>query len=86
MNGCYRAAGEDTEVVNSVDPLGVLEEMLLTLWFCLLLQVCAMRMPVDMLLQWLPQMMEGMLIWSDDSKNKFRLKVCRVVFLDGSSV
>jgi ribosomal RNA-processing protein 12 len=41
----------------------------------LLLQVCAMRMPVDMLLQWLPQMMEGMLIWSDDSKNKFRLKV-----------
>lgn len=36
-----------------------------------------MRMPVDMLLQWLPQMMEGMLIWSDDSKNKFRLKVGR---------
>jgi len=38
-----------------------------------------MRMPVDMLLQWLPQMMEGMLIWSDDSKNKFRLKVCAVL-------
>jgi hypothetical protein len=37
-----------------------------------------MRMPVDMLLQWLPQIMEGMLIWSDDSKNKFRLKVGRV--------
>lgn len=39
------------------------------------MQVCAMRMPVDLLLQWMPQIMEGMLIWSDDSKNKFRLKV-----------
>lgn len=34
-----------------------------------------MRMPVDLLLVWLPQMLEGMLIWADDSKNKFRLKV-----------
>jgi ribosomal RNA-processing protein 12 len=39
------------------------------------LQVCAMRMPVDMLMIWLPQILEGMLIWADDSKNKFRLKV-----------
>jgi hypothetical protein len=30
---------------------------------------------VDQLEPWLPQMMEGMLIWADDSKNKFRLKV-----------
>lgn len=47
----------------------------------LCLQVCAMRMPVDMLLQWMPQIMEGMLIWSDDSKNKFRLKVRRLLLL-----
>jgi hypothetical protein len=39
------------------------------------MQVCAMRMPVDMLMIWLPQILEGMLIWADDSKNKFRLKV-----------
>jgi ribosomal RNA-processing protein 12 len=36
-------------------------------------------MPVDMLMIWLPQILEGMLIWADDSKNKFRLKVERVI-------
>eukprot|EP00878_Enallax_costatus_P038953 GHUV01044457.1.p1 GENE.GHUV01044457.1~~GHUV01044457.1.p1 ORF type:complete len:407 (+),score=82.08 GHUV01044457.1:595-1815(+) len=41
----------------------------------IVVQVCAMRMPVDMLLVWLPQMLEGMLIWADDSKNKFKLKI-----------
>ena len=45
------------------------------LYTACLFQVCAMRMPVDMLLVWLPQMLEGTLIWADDSKNKFRLKV-----------
>lgn len=49
--------------------------LLIKVLLLLLLQVCAMRMPVDMLLVWLPQMLEGMLIWADDSKNKFRLKV-----------
>ncbi|KAF8071289.1 uhpC [Scenedesmus sp. PABB004] len=43
------------------------------------IKVCAMRMPVDMLLVWLPQLLEGMLIWADDSKNKFRLKIRVIV-------
>jgi hypothetical protein len=46
-------------------------------------QVCAMRMPADLLMVWLPQLLEGMLLWADDSKNKFRLKVGLSRGLDG---
>lgn len=38
-------------------------------------QVCAMRLPADVLLPWLGPMQEGMLLWAEDSKNKFKLKV-----------
>ncbi len=34
-----------------------------------------MRLPVDMLLPQLGAILEGMLIWAEDSKNKFKLKV-----------
>ncbi|WIA12282.1 hypothetical protein OEZ85_012341 [Tetradesmus obliquus] len=43
------------------------------------IKVCAMRMPVDLLMIWLPQILEGMLLWADDSKNKFRLKIRVIV-------
>lgn len=38
-------------------------------------QVCAMRLPVEVLQAHLGAMLEGLLLWSEDSKNKFRLKV-----------
>ena len=38
-----------------------------------------MRMPVDVLLPWLGPMQEGMLLWAEDSKNKFKLKVRAVL-------
>lgn len=38
-------------------------------------QVCAVRLPVDVLDQHMAQILEGLLLWSEDSKNKFRLKV-----------
>ena len=34
-----------------------------------------MRLPVEVLQAHLGQMLEGLLLWSEDSKNKFRLKV-----------
>ena len=34
-----------------------------------------MRLPVEMLEQHLGAILEGILLWSEDSKNKFRLKV-----------
>lgn len=34
-----------------------------------------MRLPVDTLMPFIPQIMEGILLWCEDSKNKFRLKV-----------
>jgi ribosomal RNA-processing protein 12 len=37
------------------------------------------RLPVDVLQPWLPQMLEGLLLWCEDSKNKFKLKVRAVV-------
>ncbi|KAK9815144.1 hypothetical protein WJX73_008694 [Symbiochloris irregularis] len=46
------------------------------LGFC---KVCAMRLPVDQLEPQLKPMLEGLLIWAEDSKNKFRLKVRGVV-------
>ncbi len=36
-----------------------------------------MRLPVDVLEQHMSQILEGLLLWSEDSKNKFRLKVQR---------
>ena len=38
-------------------------------------QVAAMRVPVDMLVPHLGAMLEGILLWASDSKNKFKLKV-----------
>ena len=40
-----------------------------------LVQVCAMRLPADVLEQHLRLILEGLLLWSEDSKNKFKLKV-----------
>lgn len=34
-----------------------------------------MRMPVELLLPQLKAILEGLLIWAEDSKNKFKLKV-----------
>lgn len=36
-----------------------------------------MRLPVDALQPFIPQICEGVLLWCEDSKNKFRLKVNR---------
>ncbi|GAB4822579.1 hypothetical protein N2152v2_009625 [Parachlorella kessleri] len=38
-------------------------------------KVVVMRLPVDSLMPFIPQIMEGILLWCEDSKNKFRLKV-----------
>ena len=38
-------------------------------------QVCAMRLPVEVLQAHLGAMLQGLLLWSEDTKNKFRLKV-----------
>ena len=46
------------------------------LGFC---KVCAARLPADVLRKHLPQLLEGMLLWSDDSRNRFRLRVRAVV-------
>ena len=40
-----------------------------------LLQVCAMRVPAEELDRQLPAMLQGLLLWAEDSKNKFRLKI-----------
>ena len=40
-----------------------------------MVQVCAMRLPADVLEQHLQLILEGLLLWSEDSKNKFKLKV-----------
>jgi len=37
-------------------------------------QVCAVRLPADVLQAHLAAMLVGLLLWSEDSKNKFRLK------------
>ena len=34
-----------------------------------------MKLPPEMLQQHLKDMLEGLLLWGDDPKNKFRLKV-----------
>ena len=38
-------------------------------------QVCAMRLPTEVLEEHLRPILEGLLLWSEDSKNKFKLKV-----------
>lgn len=42
---------------------------------CAVEQVVVMRLPVDQLEPFIPQILEGVLLWCEDSKNKFRLKV-----------
>jgi hypothetical protein len=42
---------------------------------CTSLQVLAVRMPVDLLRPQLGPILEGVLLWAADSKNKFKLKV-----------
>ncbi|GLC60588.1 hypothetical protein PLESTB_001631100 [Pleodorina starrii] len=42
-------------------------------------KVCAMRLPVELLLPQLGPILEGMLVWAEDSKNKFKLKVRVIV-------
>ena len=44
-------------------------------WSVCLLQVVAMRFPVPLVLQHLAAILEGILLWADDSKNQFKLKV-----------
>ena len=39
------------------------------------LKIAIMRLDSDLLVQYTPQILEGTLIWAEDSKNKFRLKV-----------
>jgi len=46
------------------------------LGFC---KVIAMRLPVDELTSYLRPMLEGMLIWAGDTKNRFKLKVRVIV-------
>ena len=40
-------------------------------------QVVAMRLPLEALLPHLPAILEGVLLWAADSKNKFKLKARR---------
>ena len=43
-------------------------------------QVVAMRLPLEALSPHLPAILEGVLLWAADSKNKFKLKVrCHAV-------
>lgn len=43
------------------------------------LKVAAVRLPADVLQQHLPTIIEGLLIWAQDSKNKFKMKVRRLL-------
>lgn len=42
-------------------------------------KVAAMRLPAETLTEQLPAILEGLLLWSDDSKNRFRLKTRAIV-------
>ncbi|GBF99810.1 hypothetical protein Rsub_12563 [Raphidocelis subcapitata] len=42
-------------------------------------KVAAMRLPAETLTAQLPSILEGLLLWSDDSKNRFRLKTRAIV-------
>jgi ribosomal RNA-processing protein 12 len=46
------------------------------------MQVCVMSLPTEILEQHLRQILEGLLLWSEDSKNKFKLKVALLEFLN----
>ena len=39
------------------------------------MQVCVIKLPVEIVQAQLGEILEGILLWSQDSKNKFRLKV-----------
>eukprot|EP00892_Ulva_mutabilis_P007664 jgi/Ulvmu1/526/UM001_0534.1 len=43
------------------------------------LKVVALRVPVDLVTPHLPLIITGVLVWAEDSKNKFKLKVRRLV-------
>lgn len=43
-------------------------------------QVCVIKLPVEMVQNQLAEILEGILLWSQDSKNKFRLKVGLLFF------
>lgn len=43
------------------------------------LKVAAVRLPVEILQQHMATMIEGLLIWAQDSKNKFKMKVRRLL-------
>ena len=49
-------------------------------------QVCAMRLPTEVLEEHLHPILEGLLLWSEDSKNKFKLKVHHgdMIFVDST--
>ena len=40
-------------------------------------QVVSLRLPAEFVARFLPQILEGILLWAEDSKNKFRAKVGR---------
>jgi ribosomal RNA-processing protein 12 len=42
-------------------------------------QVVAVVLPLEQLQPFLPQILEGLLLWCEDSKNKFKLKVRSIV-------
>jgi ribosomal RNA-processing protein 12 len=43
------------------------------------LKVAAMRVPVELLTPHLPIIIEGVLLWAEDSKNKFRFKIRKLL-------
>eukprot|EP01026_Neomeris_dumetosa_P036307 TRINITY_DN29293_c0_g1_i2.p1 TRINITY_DN29293_c0_g1~~TRINITY_DN29293_c0_g1_i2.p1 ORF type:complete len:370 (+),score=57.74 TRINITY_DN29293_c0_g1_i2:93-1112(+) len=43
------------------------------------MKIVAMRAPLEQLLLILPEMLQGMLLWAEDSKNKFKLHVRMIV-------
>lgn len=43
------------------------------------LKVIALRVPVDLVTPHLPLIVQGVLVWAEDSKNKFKLKVRRLI-------
>lgn len=45
--------------------------------YALHMQVVAMRLPVPIVQQHLKAILDGILLWSGDSKNHFKLKVTR---------
>lgn len=46
---------------------------------CVCTQVCSMRVPVPLLTPHLATIIEGVLLWAEDTKNRFKLKVRHLV-------